>query len=146
MSVMREARGIPHYSRLITHTFTSIIPAFAVATALTAGVFAAAQSQTPARDTPAQQGDRAATTPTGRIAGHVLGADSGRAITRARVAISAPDLPGGRAALTDDSGAFDFIELPPSRYTLTVSKTGYVPLSYGQRRPLQAGTPPQLAP
>jgi hypothetical protein len=123
----------------------SLIPAFAAAAALTAGVFTAAQSQSPPRDRPAQQGDRATPTPTGRIAGHVLGADNGRAIRRARVAISAPDLPEGRAALTDDSGAFDFIELPPSRYTLTVSKTGYVPLSYGQRRPLQAGTPLQLA-
>src|SRR6202158_917388 len=117
-----------------------IIPAFAAATALSAAFFPAPHPQAPAhpaRDTPAQQGD-GATTPTGRIAGHVLGADNGRAIRRARVAISAPDLPGGRAALTDDSGAFDFIELPSSRYTLTVSKTGYVPLSYGQRRPLQA--------
>jgi hypothetical protein len=121
-----------------------ISPAFAAATVLIAGVCAAAQSQTPARDTPAQQGDGAAAL-TGRIVGHVLGADNGRPIRRARVAISAPDLPGGRAALTDDSGAFDFIDLPPSRYTLTVSKTGYVPLSYGQRRPLQAGTPLQLA-
>src|SRR5260370_1387464 len=121
-----------------------IVPAFVAATVLTAAVFAAAQSQTPARDSPAQQvGGPAA--PAGRIAGHVLGADNGRPIRRARVAINAPDLPGGRAALTDDSGAFDFIELPPSRYTLTVSKTGYVPLSYGQRRPLQAGTPLQLA-
>jgi carboxypeptidase family protein len=122
-----------------------IAPAFVVAAVLAPCAFAAGQSQTPARDTPAQQGDSAATAPTGRIAGHVLGADNGRAIRRARVAINAPDLPGGRAALTDDSGAFDFIELPPSRYTLTVSKTGYVPLSYGQRRPLQAGTPLQLA-
>ena len=47
--------------------------------------------------------------------------------------------------LTDDSGIFDLTELPAGRYTLTVSKSGFVALSYGQRRPLQAGTPLQLA-
>ena len=47
--------------------------------------------------------------------------------------------------LTDDNGAFDFAELPAGRYTMTVSKSGFVSLSYGQRRPLQAGTPLQLA-
>jgi protocatechuate 3,4-dioxygenase beta subunit len=148
MSFMPDARGIPHHSRLIADHFTSIIPAFAAVSVLATGVLAAfAPSQSPAapaRDTPGQRKDVAAV-PTGRIAGHVIGGDNGRAITRARVAISAPDLPEGRAALTDDSGAFEFTELPPSRYTLTVSKTGYVPLSYGQRRPLQAGTPLQLA-
>jgi hypothetical protein len=40
---------------------------------------------------------------------------------------------------------FDLTELPAGRYTLTVSKSGFVALSYGQRRPLQAGTPLQLA-
>ena len=55
-----------------------IISAFAAATVLTAGVFAAAQSQSqtparPARDTPAQQGDRAAS-PTGREVALWLGA------------------------------------------------------------------------
>src|SRR5947207_1955013 len=40
---------------------------------------------------------------------------------------------------------FVLTELPAGRYTLTVSKSGFVSLSYGQRRPLQAGTPLQLA-
>jgi hypothetical protein len=61
------------------------------------------------------------------------------------VFITAAELPGGRGMLTDTGGVFDFTELPAGRYTLTVSKTGFVSLSYGQRRPLQAGTPLQLA-
>src|SRR5207237_4887285 len=47
--------------------------------------------------------------------------------------------------LTDDAGLFQLVELPAGRYTLSVSKSGFVSLAYGQRRPLQAGTPLQLA-
>ena len=100
--------------------------------------------QQPARDTPAQPKD-APPPPAGRIAGRVLAADNGRPVKRARVFASAAELPGGRGMLTDDTGTFDLTELPAGRYTLTVSKSGFVSLSYGQRRPLQAGTPLQLA-
>jgi hypothetical protein len=96
----------------------------------------------PTRDAPAQQNASAA--PTGRLSGLVLAADSGRPIKRARVSISAAELPGGRSTLTDDAGVFDFTELPAGRYTLSASKDGFISLSYGQRRPLQAGTPLQL--
>ena len=81
----------------------------------------------------------------GGSAGRVLAADNGRPVKRARVFATAAELPGGRGMLTDDSGVFDLTELPAGRYTLTVSKSGFVSLSYGQRRPLQAGTPLQLA-
>jgi hypothetical protein len=101
-------------------------------------------SQQPARDTPAQPKDTPPP-PAGRITGRVLAADNGRPVKRARVFAAAVELPGGRGMLTDDSGVFDLTELPAGRYTLTVSKSGFVALSYGQRRPLQAGTPLQLA-
>jgi hypothetical protein len=101
-------------------------------------------SRQPARDTPAQS-KGAPPPPAGRIMGRVLAADNGRPVKRARVFVSAAELPGGRGMLTDDTGAFDLAELPAGRYTLTVSKSGFVALSYGQRRPLQAGTPLQLA-
>jgi hypothetical protein len=97
----------------------------------------------PSRDTPAQKD--AVKPPAGRITGRVVAADNGRPVKRARVFVSATELPGGRGLLTDDNGVFDFSELPAGRYTLTVSKSGFVSLSYGQRRPLQAGTPLQLA-
>jgi hypothetical protein len=95
----------------------------------------------PARDTPAQ---KEAPPPMGRITGRVLAADNGRPIKRARAYVSAPELPEGRGTLTDDSGVFELTELPAGRYTLTASKTGFIALSYGQRRPFQAGTPLQL--
>ena len=97
----------------------------------------------PSRDTPAQKQDE--TTPAGLIAGRVLAADTGRPVKRARVFVSAPELPSGRGVLTDDTGVFQLAELPAGRYTLSVSKSGFVSLSYGQRRPLQSGTPLQLA-
>ena len=100
--------------------------------------------QQPARDTPAQP-TNALPTPAGRITGRVMAGDNGRPVKRARVFITAVELPGGRGVLTDDSGVFDLTELPAGRYTVTVSKSGFVSLTYGQRRPLQAGTPLQLA-
>ena len=98
----------------------------------------------PARDTPSQQKETIPV-PAGRITGRVVAADNGRPVKRARVFATASELSEGRGALTDDSGVFELIELPAGRYTLTVSKAGFVSLSYGQRRPLQAGTPLQLA-
>lgn len=102
-------------------------------------------SQTPTRDTSAQQNRETPPTPTGRIMGRVVAADTGRPVKHARVFVSAAELPEGRGVLTDDSGVFDFAEIPAGRYTVTASKAGFVSLSFGQRRPLQAGTPLQLA-
>ena len=99
--------------------------------------------QQPARDTSAQK--QATPAPTGRITGHVIAGDNGRPVKRARVFAAAAELQGGRGMLTDDNGVFDFTELPAGRYTITASKSGFVSLSYGQRRPLQSGTPLQLA-
>ena len=96
----------------------------------------------PARDTPGQKA--APPAPMGKISGRVLTADNGRPVRRARAFVSAAQFEG-RATLTDDEGMFELTDLPAARYTLTVSKTGFVTLSYGQRRPLQAGTPLQLA-
>ena len=126
---------------------------FAVAWLFTAALIAAPQQsapgqqpgpQQPSRDTSAQQNQEAPPAPQGRITGRVLAADNGRPIKRARVFINAAELSGGRGTLTDDQGVFDFTELPAGRYSVNASKAGFVQLSYGQRRPLTAGTPLQL--
>jgi protocatechuate 3,4-dioxygenase beta subunit len=130
----------------MTELRRSFVPLLLLACAL-ATVVAAAQSarpgQQPTRDTPAQQAADA--TPKGRIAGRVVAADSGRPVRRARVFLSGAAVAGGRGSLTDDEGRFELTELPEGRYSLTVGKIGFITLSYGQRRPLQAGTPIQLA-
>src|SRR6185503_20046712 len=99
--------------------------------------------QPPARDTSAQTKDAPA--PTASIRGRVVAADTGRPIKRARVMANAAELAGGRGMLTDDKGAFELTDLPAGRYTVNVTKSGFVSLSYGQRRPFQPGTPLQLA-
>lgn len=101
-------------------------------------------SQRTTRDTPAQRAAEAAA-PKARMTGRVVAADSGRPVRRARVFLSGATIQGGRAALTNDEGVFELTELPEGRYTLSAGKTGFITLSYGQRRPLQTGIPIQLA-
>ena len=50
-----------------------------------------------------------------------------------------------RTALTDDQGRYQITGLAAGNYTITASKAGYVDGVYGQRRPLQPGTPLVLA-
>lgn len=50
-----------------------------------------------------------------------------------------------RSAQTDDQGYYEIRELPPGKYTITASKTGFVDATFGQRRPLRPGTPLELA-
>src|SRR5262245_54905085 len=121
-----------------------VLPVFVILFLTVGLLYGAQQPQRPARDSSAQAKD-APPPPTGRISGRVVTADNGRPVKRARVFVTAAELPGGRGALTDDTGLFELSDLPAGRYTMTVSKSGFVSLSYGQRRPLQAGTPLQLA-
>lgn len=109
------------------------------------GAQATRPARPPQRDTPAQQAGAEAAPVKGRIAGRVSAAETGRPVRRARVFLSGTQLQGGRGVLTSDEGMFELTELPEGRYTLTAGKTGFITLSYGQRRPLQAGTPIQLA-
>jgi protocatechuate 3,4-dioxygenase beta subunit len=81
----------------------------------------APRPQQPARDL--------AASPTGRatISGVVLADDaSGRPVRRATVALRGNSLPSGRIGLTDDEGRFVMTELPGGRYSLLVSKPGWV--------------------
>src|SRR5262245_65469575 len=74
-------------------------------------------SQQPARDTSAQKDTPP--TPTGRISGRVVAADSGRPVKRARVFITSSEIHGARGLLADDTGVFDRTDLPAGRYPPT---------------------------
>lgn len=116
---------------------------FVVAAAVGLSAQGGAPGQTaPARDT--SVGQTQAAPAAGRISGHVVAADTGRPISRARVNLTSPQ-GGGKSTLTDNAGAYELTEIPEGRFTLQASKSGFLALQYGQRRPLQPGTPIQLA-
>ena len=92
--------------------------------------------------------DRREPQPTGTatIRGRVLALDTGRPLRRARILLSAQELGSdGRATSTGLDGRYEFKDLPAGRYTIRVSRSGYLNLDYGQRRPLEAGKPLQVA-
>jgi hypothetical protein len=90
--------------------------------------------QAPSRDANAPKG-------IGVIKGKIVAADSGRALRRVQVNLSSPDLSEARSVSTTAQGTFEFKELPAGRYTLTATRSGYIRLQYGQRRPGEPGRP-----
>ena len=103
------------------------------------------QRQRP-RDTPAQTGPSVEASRVAMISGRVVDGRTGQALPRAQVVATARETRGRRyAAQTDQSGRYVLSNLTAGRFTVTVSKPGYVTLSYGQRRPRQPSTPVQVA-
>ena len=78
------------------------------------------------------------------IRGRIIAADTGRPLRRAQVTLTAPEMTERRTANTNADGRYEFKELSGGRYTVAVSRNGYLPLRYGQRRPLEQATPLQL--
>jgi protocatechuate 3,4-dioxygenase beta subunit len=87
---------------------------------------------------------RQAKTGTGGLKGRIVANDTGTAVRRAQVRISGPDI-GTKTALTDAQGRFEFRDLPAGRFNVSVSKSGFVTMSYGQNRPFEPGRPIELA-
>ena len=85
--------------------------------------------------------------PTGsaRIRGQVVASETGAGLRNVQVRLTGGGLREGRTAGTDGEGRYDIDSLPAGRYTLTASKTGFVTLSYGQRRPFESGRPVEVA-
>lgn len=94
---------------------------------------------------PPRDGQAQEKTGTARLAGRVLSAETGRPLRRAVVRVMSPELRESRAASTDTDGRWAIGDLPAGRYTVMISKGGYVALQYGQRRPFEQGTPIELA-
>jgi protocatechuate 3,4-dioxygenase beta subunit len=82
---------------------------------------------------------------TGTISGSVVAAGSGSPVRRARVSLTGAELHGGRFVLTDDAGRFTFLALPAGRFSLNVSKAGYLSMAFGASQPGRPGTPIELA-
>ena len=92
---------------------------------------------------------RAATptvTGTAAIRGRVFAADTGKPLRRARIQVGSPALGGeGRTTSTDADGRYEVNNLPAGQYNINVTRSGYLRLSYGQRRPFELGKPFNLA-
>ena len=72
------------------------------------------------------------------VSGIVLSDDaSPRPVRRATVRLTGEALSSARLVGTDDDGRFAFDALPSGRYTLSVSKPGFVETFHGARRPWQ---------
>ncbi len=79
-------------------------------------------------------------TGTAVIKGRISAADTGRPLRRARITATAPELgQRGRDVSTDADGRYEIKDLPAGRYSLSVTRSGYLRLRYGQRRPLEQG-------
>jgi hypothetical protein len=91
----------------------------------------------------AQQGFVFETQPTepagkGIIRGVVTAADTGRPIRNASIFVNGADPTPGigtSSVFTDAQGRYEISGLKGGRYSLSATKPGYVPLSYGQTRP-----------
>src|SRR4029079_1884247 len=51
---------------------------------------------------------------------------------------------GSKAAMTDAEGRYEFRDLPAGRFNLSVTKSGFVSMQYGQSRPFEPGRPIEL--
>jgi protocatechuate 3,4-dioxygenase beta subunit len=123
---------------------TRFHPRATAAIFLAAIVFSSTASGQPPRTTPPRD-QRPAQTGTAVIRGRVFAGDTKRPLRRARIIVSAPELGAdGRNTSTDADGRYEIADLPAGRYTLRVSRSGYLTLRYGQRRPLEPGKPLQL--
>ena len=79
------------------------------------------------------------------VRGRVVAADTGKPLRRARITLSGAELGReGRSTSTSLDGRYEIAELPAGRYSIRVTRSGYLPLQYGQRRPLEPGKPLQV--
>src|SRR6185295_9816180 len=84
-------------------------------------------------------------TGTAVLRGRVTDGENGRGLRRARVSITSPVLGRqGRTANTDAQGRYELKELPAGKYTMTVRRSGYLELKFGQRRPFEQGKPLEI--
>lgn len=83
----------------------------------------------------------------GVIRGRITSLDTGKPLRRAQVRLASEyefqSTP--RTASTSSDGRYEFRDVAPGRYTIRVERSGYLALSYGQRRPGDLGRPLEIA-
>jgi hypothetical protein len=103
----------------------------------THAAFVSAQTTAPPRPRPAARPRPAVDPLTASIQGRVTAADTGAPLRRAEVRAMS-DLGVSRLVTTDADGRFELRNLPAGEYQLSASRSGFVSLTYGQRRPFEA--------
>ena len=78
------------------------------------------------------------------IKGHVH-ADDGRPLRRAQISLRGAPLTNARTTSTGLEGEYEIAELPAGRFSISVSRSGYLPARYGQRANGDDGTPIEVA-
>jgi hypothetical protein len=104
-----------------------------------------ASAQTPTRQPGNPRDNPQQKTGTARLSGRVLAADTGKPLRRAVVQVPVPGASDPRWVWTDQDGRWQIGQLPPGRYTLTASKSGYLTLRYGQLRAFEPGKTLEVA-
>ncbi len=99
------------------------------------------------RAAPPRDAERKDAKGTAVLKGRVVAGESGKPLRRARITIRAPELgsESQRTTSTNLDGRYEFKDLPPARYRVSVTRGGYLGLDHGQRRPGEIGRPVQLA-
>lgn len=77
-----------------------------------------------------------------QLSGVVISADGqSQPIRRAVVTLTSAALPINLSVISDDRGAFTFVNLPPGTYSVSASKAAYLKTAFGATRPGEPGTP-----
>lgn len=93
---------------------------------------------------PAQRGGDVDPKGSALIRGRVTAADTGRPLRRARITVSGSPLVSGRSTSTNARGEFEIKDLPAGRFTIYVTRGGYIPTWLGQRTPDEPPRPLEL--
>jgi protocatechuate 3,4-dioxygenase beta subunit len=85
-----------------------------------------------------------------RMSGRVFAGDTGKPLRGAFVNVidsraANPNERQGRWVATDANGRWEFTDLGPGRYTVVVTKSGYLKIEYGQQRPFERGRTVELS-
>jgi Carboxypeptidase regulatory-like domain len=79
---------------------------------------------------------------TAALSGLVVNADDRRPLSRARVTLRSPALSEPRVAITGADGTYTFRHLPAGAYSIFVTRTGFAPRQFGERRTAPPATVP----
>lgn len=83
----------------------------------------------------------------GVIRGRITSLDTGKPLRRAEVRLTSETnyLADARTEHTSSDGRYEFRDVAAGRYTVRVARSGYLTLTYGQRRPGEQGRPLEIA-